>query len=106
MPAKTDPEWGDEVQASVADFINLDGKANPTYARLRHFELCKLRSRAGGLIEFTDGRKQESTCEAVNAYYAAALMGLAYGDTYLVANGSTLASMEIQAAQTWWHVRR
>ncbi|OMO89709.1 Glycoside hydrolase, family 81 [Corchorus capsularis] len=47
---------------------------------------------------------QESTSEAVNAYYSAALMGLAYGDTHLVATGSTLAALEIQAAQTWWQV--
>ncbi|GAB2299889.1 hypothetical protein Dimus_033938 [Dionaea muscipula] len=33
-------------------------------------------------------------------------MGLAYGDTHLVAIGSTLAALEIQAAQTWWHVRQ
>ncbi|GMP83826.1 hypothetical protein CsSME_00037609 [Camellia sinensis var. sinensis] len=32
-------------------------------------------------------------------------MGLAYGDTHLVAIGSTLLAMEIHLAQTWWHVR-
>jgi endo-1,3(4)-beta-glucanase len=41
----------------------------------------------------------------VNAYYSAALMGLAYGDTHLVATGSMLAALEIHAAQTWWHVK-
>ncbi|KAE8713348.1 unconventional myosin-XVIIIa-like [Hibiscus syriacus] len=59
----------------------------------------------GGLTEFADGRNQESTSEAVNAYYSAALMGLAYGDSHLVATGSTLMAFEIQAAQTWWHVK-
>ena len=52
-----------------------------------------------------DGRNQESTSEAVNAYYAAALMGLAYGDTHLVAIGSTLTALEIHPAQMWWHVK-
>ncbi|KAE8684683.1 hypothetical protein F3Y22_tig00111105pilonHSYRG00212 [Hibiscus syriacus] len=50
-------------------------------------------------------RNQESTSEAVNAYYSAALMGLAYGDSHLVAIGSALMAFEIQAAQTWWHVK-
>jgi endo-1,3(4)-beta-glucanase len=65
-----------------------------------------LHSWAGGLTEFGDGRNQESTSEAVNAYYSAALLGLAYGDTHLVATGSMLAALEIQAAQMWWHVRQ
>ncbi|XP_057740557.1 LOW QUALITY PROTEIN: uncharacterized protein LOC130957731 [Arachis stenosperma] len=51
------------------------------------------------------GRNQESTSEAVNAYYSAALMGLAYGDTHLIATGSTLVALEMHAAQMWWHVR-
>ncbi|KHN33224.1 Endo-1,3(4)-beta-glucanase 1 [Glycine soja] len=53
--------------------------------------------------EFEDGRNQESTSEA--AYYAGALLGLAYGDSSLVDTGSTLVALEILAAQTWWHVK-
>ncbi|GAB2299896.1 hypothetical protein Dimus_033945 [Dionaea muscipula] len=91
----------------MADFMNLGMHANSNYTRLRCFDhLYKLHSWAGGLTEFADGRNQESTSEAVNAYYSVALMGLAYEDTHLVAMGSTLAALEIQAAQTWWHVRQ
>ncbi|BAT94974.1 hypothetical protein VIGAN_08162600 [Vigna angularis var. angularis] len=72
--------------------------------RLRCFDLYKLHSWAGGLTEFADGRNQESTSEAVNAYYSAALMGLAYGDTQLIATGSTLAALEIHSAQMLWHL--
>ncbi|KAK4367667.1 hypothetical protein RND71_011459 [Anisodus tanguticus] len=64
-------------------FMQLQ-RANSNYARLRCFDLWKLHSWAGGLTEFGDGRNQESTSEAVNAYYSAALMGLAYEDTHLV----------------------
>lgn len=107
--AKIDPAWGrkyrPQAYSLMADFMNLGRNENSNYPRLRCFDLYKLHSWAGGLTEFADGRNQESTSEAVNAYYSAALMGLAYGDTHLVATGSVLASMEIQAAQTWWHVR-
>ncbi|KAI3414540.1 PMR5N domain-containing protein [Psidium guajava] len=106
---KIDPAWGrkyrPQAYSLMADFMNLGRRTNSNYPRLRCFDLYKLHSWAGGLTEFADGRNQESTSEAVNAYYSAALMGLAYGDTHLVAVGSTLAAMEIQAAQTWWHVR-
>ncbi|KAL3526677.1 hypothetical protein ACH5RR_011333 [Cinchona calisaya] len=107
--AKIDPSWGrkyrPQAYSIMADFMNLSRKADSSYPRLRCFDLWLLHSWAGGLTEFADGRNQESTSEAVNAYYSAALMGLAYGDTHLVAIGSTIAALEIQSAQTWWHVR-
>ncbi|KAK3413566.1 hypothetical protein EUGRSUZ_I02115 [Eucalyptus grandis] len=96
--AKIDPAWGrkyrPQAYSLMADFMNLGRRSNSKYPRLRCFDLYKLHSWASGLTEFGDGRNQESTSEAVNAYYSAALMGLAYGDTHLVT-----------AAQTWWHVR-
>ncbi|CAL5369709.1 unnamed protein product [Camellia sinensis] len=107
--AKIDPTWGrnyrPQAYSLMADFMNLGKRENSKYPRLRCFDLWKLHSWAGGLTEFADGRNQESTSEAVNAYYAAALMGLAYGDTHLVTTASTIAAMEIHSAQTWWHVR-
>ncbi|KAL8118606.1 glucan endo-1,3-beta-D-glucosidase-like [Apium graveolens] len=108
--AKIDPAWGlkykPQAYTLMTDFMNLGKKQYSKYPRLRCFDLWKLHSWAAGLTEFPDGRNQESTSEAVNGYYAAALMGLAYGDTHLVAIGSTILAMEIQSAQTWWHVRQ
>ncbi|XP_073044892.1 glucan endo-1,3-beta-D-glucosidase-like [Primulina eburnea] len=107
--AKIDAAWGrkyrPQAYSLMADFMNLSRRANSNYTRLRCFDMWKLHSWAGGLTEFADGRNQESTSEAVNAYYSAALMGLAYGDSHLISVGSTISAFEIQAAQTWWHVR-
>ncbi|XP_073038850.1 glucan endo-1,3-beta-D-glucosidase-like [Primulina eburnea] len=107
--AKIDAAWGrkyrPQAYSLMADFMNLSRRANSNYTRLRCFDIWKLHSWAGGLTEFADGRNQESTSEAVNAYYSAALMGLAYGDSHLISVGSTISAFEIQAAQTWWHVR-
>ncbi|KZV24994.1 endo-1,3(4)-beta-glucanase 2 [Dorcoceras hygrometricum] len=107
--AKIDASWGrkyrPQAYSLMADFMNLSRRANSDYTRLRCFDLWKLHSWAGGLTEFADGRNQESTSEALNAYYSAALMGLAYGDSHLISVGSTISAFEIQAAQTWWHVR-
>ncbi|KAI3931037.1 hypothetical protein MKW92_027953 [Papaver armeniacum] len=107
--ARFDPAWGEKYRPQayslMADFMNFNTKMNPHYPRLRNFDLWKLHSWAGGLTEFADGRNQQSTSEAVNAYYSAALLGLSYGDMELVAISSTIAAMEIQAAQTWWHVK-
>ncbi|XP_050134235.1 probable endo-1,3(4)-beta-glucanase ARB_01444 [Malus sylvestris] len=107
--AKIDPAWGRKYRAkaySLAfDYMTVGRRSHSHYPRLRCFDFYKLHSWAGGLTEFADGRNQESTSEAVNAYYSAALLGLAYGDTHLVATGSLLAALEIQAAQIWWHVK-
>ncbi|KAI3768426.1 hypothetical protein L2E82_19095 [Cichorium intybus] len=107
--AKIDPIWGrkyrPQAYALMADFMTLGKGKNTKYTRLRCFDLWKLHSWAGGLTEFADGRNQESTSEAINAYYSATLMGLVYGDTHLVSTASLLTAMEIHASQTWWHVR-
>ncbi|XP_058187875.1 glucan endo-1,3-beta-D-glucosidase ARB_01444-like [Rhododendron vialii] len=107
--AKIDSAWGrkyrPQAYSLMADFMNLGRRGNSLYPRLRCFDLWKLHSWAAGLTEFPDGRNQESTSQAVNAYYSAALMGFAYGDIQLVAIGSTLSAMEIHSAQMWCHVR-
>jgi len=108
--AKIDPAWGRKYKAQayslLEDFMNLSTSLNSNYARLRCFDLFKLHSWAGGVTEFADGSNQMASSEAVNAYYAAALLGMAYGDPQLVSIGSTLASLEICAAKMWWHVKK
>ncbi|KAL5551611.1 hypothetical protein UlMin_001787 [Ulmus minor] len=106
---KFDPEWGrkykPQAYALIGDYMNWEKGSSSLYPRLRGFDLYMLHSWGSGLSESEDGRHQQSVSEAVNAYYAAALMGLAYGDIRLSAIGSTLAAMEIKAAQMWWHIR-
>ena len=60
--------------------MNLGQIYNRFYPCLRNFELYKLHYWAAGLTVFEHGRNQESTSEAVAAYYYAALVGLAYGE--------------------------
>ncbi|CAL0299113.1 unnamed protein product [Lupinus luteus] len=106
---KIDPTWGNKYKPQayslMKDFMTLDTKPNSNfYTPLRCFDLYALHSWAGGLTEFSDGRNQESTSEAVHAYYSASLLGLAYGDASVVSIGATLTSLEILGTQTWWHV--
>ncbi|EEF28436.1 hypothetical protein RCOM_0016840 [Ricinus communis] len=64
----------------MASFMNLDRGSKAKYPRLRSFDLFKLHSWSGGLTEYANGRHHENTGEADNAFYSAALMGLAYQD--------------------------
>jgi len=107
---KIDPAWGSKYKTQsyslLEDFMNLSIKSNSNYTRLRFFDLYKLHSWTVGLTNSEHGRYQESTSEAVNAYYAAALMGMAYGDPQLVSIASTLTSLEILGTKMWWHVKK
>ncbi|CAI8594172.1 unnamed protein product [Vicia faba] len=107
---KIDPAWGRKYKAQayavLEDYMNLSTSLNSNYSRLRCFDLYNLHSWAGGLSEFADGRNQMGSSEAVFAYYAAALFGMAYGDAQVVSIGSTLAALEICAAKMWWHVKK
>eukprot|EP00249_Psilotum_nudum_P024014 c29059_g1_i2 orf=464-2509(+) len=129
--AKLDPGWGhayrDHLFTIVGDYMTphhyhdrhdhhrhwhlhfpvhhrISTQSHALFPRFRNFDLWVLHSWAGGLTEFADGRNQESTSEAVNAYYSAFLLGLAFGDVFLITAGLTLASLEIRAARTLWHV--
>ncbi|XP_052116690.1 uncharacterized protein LOC107486226 [Arachis duranensis] len=91
--AKIDPNWGkkyrSEAYSVIEDFMNLGGKDSKSkYTRLRCFDLFMLHSWDSGLEDSDVGRFQLISGEAVNAYYSAALMGLAYNDANLVAIGS------------------
>ena len=115
---KLDPQWGMAYKAHlytmVEDYMTFHhhghghghghGQGQALFPGFRNFDFWVLHSWAGGLTEFADGRNQESTSEAVNAYYSAALLGLAFGDSSLVNAGLTLAALEIRAARALWHI--
>eukprot|EP01018_Ginkgo_biloba_P014626 Gb_25115 [translate_table: standard] len=104
--AKINHSWARKFKPQIYSIVNDYMTTNPSqqYPRLRNFDLWKLHSWASGITEFADGRNQESTSEALNAYYSAALLGLAYGDTHLISTGSTLAALEMRSAKALWLV--
>ena len=61
-------------------------------------------SLAAGIFPFGNGKNQESTSEAVNAWYGMYLFGLATHNAVLQNVGNTLLASEINAAQTYWYM--
>eukprot|EP00250_Pteridium_aquilinum_P020727 c24920_g1_i1 orf=47-2338(+) len=113
--AKLDEAWGKAHRAHLyklmSDYMSgakmnkLEPHDDYVFPRLRHFDLWVLHSWGGdGLVESEYGRRQLSSSEAVHAYYAGAMLGLAFNDKELVNLGLTLASLEIKAAQLLWHI--
>ncbi len=105
--AKDHPEWtaqwGDEVMHLIRNLAN-PAASDPHYTYLRNKDWFVGHSWASGLFEFGDGRNQESTSEAVNAWYAVYLYGLATGNDRLRDLGRLMLATEMRSTQTYWQV--
>lgn len=59
---------------------------------------------ASGLFQQANGKGQESSSEAANAYYACYLYALSTANRDLQWFSHALLALEVQAAQTYWHM--
>ncbi|GMH38013.1 hypothetical protein BSKO_05897 [Bryopsis sp. KO-2023] len=105
---KADPQWLEENQAPILDVVR--DFANPNkddgfFPMARHMDFFAGHSWASGLFCFQDDKNQESSSEAVNAYYGVWLLGLAMGNEQLAAFGRILTSIEIRGARTYWQMK-
>ncbi len=106
--AHLDSAWGDtwkeRVEWLIRDYANPSA-ADASFPRFRHFDFYAGHSWTSGLINFGSGRNQESTSEAVHAYYAVQLWGEAAGSADLLQVGRILRMAESTGAQTYWQIR-
>lgn len=96
-------EWGDEVMHLVRNLAN-PAASDPHYTYLRNKDWFVGHSWASGLYEFGDGRNQESSSEAVNAWYSLYLYGLAIDDARIRDLGRLMLATEIRSTQRYWQV--
>ncbi|ORX90752.1 glycoside hydrolase [Basidiobolus meristosporus CBS 931.73] len=91
------------ILAILKDYANPFHE-DPMFPRFRHKDVYDGHSWASGLFEFADARNQESTSEAVNAYYAVYLLGLAWEDRDLQEAGQFLLSTELRSSRVYWQM--
>ncbi len=105
--AKADPDWlaahHHQVLALIRDIANPTAD-DPHFTPFRHMDWFVGHSWAAGLFAFGDSRNQESTSEAVNAYYAVHLYGLAADDPDIANLGRLMCAAEIASAQKYWQI--
>jgi len=70
----------------------------------RHKDFWAFHSWAGGLFPQGDGKNQESSTEAINAYYGVMLYGLAIHNQTVYDWGRLLLAMEIRGTKKYWHM--
>lgn len=102
------PEWiqqyKEHTMLFVRDFANPDPD-DLYFPRWRHKDWYAGFSWASGFsMTYINGRNQESSSEAVNAYYAIYLYGLALHDENIQTLGLALTAHEIRGAQTYWQI--
>mmetsp|Transcript_8074 Transcript_8074/g.28313 ORF Transcript_8074/g.28313 Transcript_8074/m.28313 type:complete len:370 (+) Transcript_8074:1711-2820(+) len=81
--------------------LGIDRHAFP---RARHKDFYEGHSWASGIFFMGQGKAQESSSEAVNAYYGAYLLALALGDLELADWNRVLLASEIRSAKTYYHM--
>jgi endo-1,3(4)-beta-glucanase len=105
--ARADPAFATSHRAAllalVRDLANPSA-SDPRFPRFRYLDFFRSHSWAAGLTEFPDGQNQESTSEAINAWYGMHLLGLALGDARLSNLGRVLLAMEVDGARTYWQI--
>uniref|UniRef100_A0A7S3XS68 glucan endo-1,3-beta-D-glucosidase n=1 Tax=Heterosigma akashiwo TaxID=2829 RepID=A0A7S3XS68_HETAK len=104
---KFDPAYYSKHQGAIdlllGDIANRDPES-PLFPVARHKDFYDHHSWALGLFTTWDGKSQESSSEAVNAYYGVYLFGLATGDQKFADWGQILLSMELSAGKLYWHM--
>jgi endo-1,3(4)-beta-glucanase len=105
--ARADPSFATShrqgLLALVRDIAN-PSPTDPRFPRFRHMDFFRGHSWAAGLSEMGDGQDQESTSEAVNAWYGLRLLGLATSDTRMSELGRVLLALEVDSARTYWQI--
>lgn len=106
--ARLDPVYWEPrrtfMELLVRDICSYETN-DPDFPYARHKDFFDGHSWASGLFQQANGKNQESSSEAVNAYYACYLYGLATANTDLSSFAQSLLTMEMQSAQTYWHMR-
>lgn len=89
------------IDQMALDIANSD-KTSARYPYLRNFDVYESHSWADGFANFVDGNDQESSSEAINAWYGVYLWGKTTGDNTLMNTGLALYNQEILGAKYYW----
>jgi endoglucanase Acf2 len=96
-----DQKWGGMLRLLIRDIASSD-RDDRLFPLLRSFDPYAGHSWASGHSKFGDGNNNESSSEAVNAWYGLILLGEAVGDKALRDLGAWLLTTEVAAVNDYW----
>lgn len=94
-------KYGYFINDLVMDIANTD-KSNPSFPYLRYFDQYEGHSWATGMGDFSDGNNQESSSEAVNAWYSIWLWSQVTNNSDLKNFSEYLYSSEVNSTRIYW----
>lgn len=95
------PRLRTEVGLLVSDIANQD-RASGLFPYLRTFDVYEGHSWADGFANFADGNDEESSSEAINAWYAVYLWSRVTQDSRLEGTALYLYTTEVQSVKEYW----
>jgi len=105
---KADNAWlmsrKQQIVDLIRDFAN-PSKLDSFFPVTRNKDWYDGHSWAAGIFNFGDSKNQESSSEAVNAYYGVYLLGEALGDQQMSLFGRLLLATEIRSVQKYWQIK-
>jgi endoglucanase Acf2 len=96
-----DAKWGGMLRLLIRDVASAD-RDDQLFPFLRNFDPYAGHSWASGHAKFGDGNNNESSSEAVNAWYGLVLLGEATGNRALRDLGTWLLTTEVAAINDYW----
>lgn len=109
--AKSEPAWflasGNHYLNRTIDLIRdiaNPNRSDPYFALHRYKDWYDGNSWANGMVPYGGGKNQESSSEAVNAWYGVYLFGLAMNEQNIMNTGRIMLAQEIRAAQKYYHI--
>ena len=96
-----DEKWGGMVKMLIRDIANPD-RSDAMFPFLRNLDVYAGHSWASGTARFADGNNNESSSEAVNAWYGIIMFGAATGNDEIRDLGIFLLTTEIEAINHYW----
>ena len=89
------------IDLIASDFANYN-RDSKTFPYLRNYDFFEGHSWASGTVPFGDGNNQESTSEAINAWYAVWLWGRVSNNQNFEKVGQFLYSNEVNSTYYYW----
>jgi len=106
--AKGDPAWATQYQDYVTNLVRdiaNPSDSDPYFPQFRMLDWYDGHSWASGVWPYGDGRNQESSSEAFNAWAGLSLWGDATGNTTLLNLGRVMRAVEAASVQRYYHIR-